>query len=432
MSTSNAATSLQPVYIPPDAICQQIPKRWAKLMGAFMAVMREIPDEVAEEDVVWEWMDRFEEVSAQIEELRRFATNMSTEVPRYPEDTEEAISSKPAPGAATMPKVGSEVRRSQCQIEKAAMTDDGPKDTMCTTNSVAIEVMVAAPRKVPAATQEPVVVVNNQTKVMQELRGGVKSMAQALQGTNEPCEWCDKQGVLCVWRDRGACESCHEGKKKCNKAGKAGRKCKNVEGPPVSSATMSKKPRTSPVPPPLATLSAPPQMTIRVRPRFVSQLVTLQGTSASASTAAPPNLELLLTTPSLSQPPPPLFLPLSPMNMPVPSTSRTEVELQDDPLTFAASLSGLLDEAPSSEFEADQSGDDSDLETPLVSVEGEDDIGDHPQGSVGAQWTPFGGPQHALAQYDARLAGIKGMVEWARSILAELHAGLGQLSLVLQ
>ncbi|KIK10426.1 hypothetical protein PISMIDRAFT_20415 [Pisolithus microcarpus 441] len=124
-------------------------------------------------------------------------------------------------------------------------------------------------------------------------------------------------------------------------------KHKNVEGLPVSLAMTSKKPRTSPVPPPLATTSAPPKMTIPL-----------------ASAAAPPNLELPLTTPSISQPPPPLFLPSSPMNTPIPSTSQTKVEPQDDPTTFAASLSSLLDEAPGSEFEADRSGDEGDLETP--------------------------------------------------------------------
>ncbi|KIK14947.1 hypothetical protein PISMIDRAFT_16900 [Pisolithus microcarpus 441] len=349
MLTSNATTSSQPVYIPPDAIHQQIPKRWAKLMGAFAAVMRVILDEVAEEDVVQEWMDSFEEVSAQIEEWWQFAANMSTEVPRYPEDTEEAILSgflmlvalhnwfprdsrksrpKLAPGAATTPK-----------IEKAAVTDNGPKDTTHTTNSVPVEVMAAAPHKVPAATQEPVIVVNNQTKVMQELRGGVKSTAQALQGTNEP---------------------------------------------------------------------------------------------SLASAAAPLNLKLPLTTPSISQPPPPLFLPSSPMNMPIPSTSQTKVEPQDDPTTFAASLGSLLDEAPGSEFEADRSGDEGDLETPQVSVEGEDDISNHPQGSAEARWTLFSGTPHAVAQYDAHLAAAIGIVEWAESIMAELHSGMGQLGLVIQ
>ncbi|KIK24676.1 hypothetical protein PISMIDRAFT_10102 [Pisolithus microcarpus 441] len=211
MSTSKATTSCQPVYVPPDAIHKEIPKRWAKNMEALAAVMREIPDKAAEEDVAQEWMERFKEVSAQIKELHKFTANMSAEVPKYPEDTKEAIGSgflmlvalhnqfpldvmksrpKPAPGAAARPKVGGEVRRSQHQLEKAAMTDEGPKDTTHTTDSVAVEVMVAAPHKVPAATQELVIVVDNQTKAMQELGGGVKSMAQALQGADEPCEWC--------------------------------------------------------------------------------------------------------------------------------------------------------------------------------------------------------------------------------------------------
>ncbi|KIK20228.1 hypothetical protein PISMIDRAFT_13122 [Pisolithus microcarpus 441] len=207
-------------------------------------------------------------------------------------------------------------------------------------------------------------------------------------------------------------------------------KCKNFEGPPASSAMTSKKPRTSSVPPPLATSSAPLKTTICVRPRLVSQPVTLQETSTSAAT--PPTLDLPLTTPSISQPPPPLFLPSSPTNTPIPSTSQTEVEPQDDPMTFATSLGGLLDEAPGGEFEADQSGDEGDLETPRVSVEGEGDVGNHLQGSAEAQWTPFGGTPHTVAQYNACLAAAIGTVEWAESIMAKLHLGMGQLGLIIQ
>ncbi|KIK22653.1 hypothetical protein PISMIDRAFT_11500 [Pisolithus microcarpus 441] len=93
MSTSKATTSTQPIYVPPDTIHQQIPKRWAQLMETLTAVMREILDEVVEEDVACEWIDRFKEVLAQIEELRKFTTNMSTEVPAYPKDTEEVVGS---------------------------------------------------------------------------------------------------------------------------------------------------------------------------------------------------------------------------------------------------------------------------------------------------------------------------------------------------
>ncbi|KIK24274.1 hypothetical protein PISMIDRAFT_10286 [Pisolithus microcarpus 441] len=231
MSTSKATTSCQPIYIPPNAICKEIPKRWAKNMEALVVVMREIPDEAAEEDVAWGWMELFEEISAQIEELHKFTTNMSAEVPEYPEDTEEA-----------MPQ-------------------------------------------------------------------GEEKMQQGWEGREE---------------------------------------------------------------------------------------VTLQETSTSA--AAPPTLDLPPTTPSISQPPPPLFLPSSPTNIPVPSTSWTEVEPQDDPTTFAASLSG----------------DEGDLETPW------------------AWWTPFSSTPHTVAQYDVRLAAAISTVEWAKSIMAELHLGMGQLGLIIQ
>ncbi|KIK20229.1 hypothetical protein PISMIDRAFT_13123 [Pisolithus microcarpus 441] len=205
MSTSKATTSCQPVYVPPDAICKEIPKRWAKNMEALVAVMREIPDEAAEEDVAQEWMERFEEVSAQIEELCKFATNMSAEVPEYPEDTEEAIGSgflmlvalcnqfrqdatksrpKPAPGAAARPKVGSKVRRSQHQLEKAAMTNKGPKDAAGSNESTTV--------KVSGREQGQDSVIERPTSTTQVLGGGDKSTPKAPQGTDKPCKRCVK------------------------------------------------------------------------------------------------------------------------------------------------------------------------------------------------------------------------------------------------
>ncbi|KIK17152.1 hypothetical protein PISMIDRAFT_15348 [Pisolithus microcarpus 441] len=151
MLTSKATTSCQPIYIPPDTIHKEIPKRWAKNMEALAAVMREILDEAAEEDVVWEWMERFEEVLGQIKGLHTFATNMGTdsvptsEVPHYPEETEEAISSLfmmllPSSSAP----VGSEVRWSHQQQEKAAMVDEGSKGASHAADSVAVKVVVAS------------------------------------------------------------------------------------------------------------------------------------------------------------------------------------------------------------------------------------------------------------------------------------------------
>ncbi|KIK11860.1 hypothetical protein PISMIDRAFT_19172 [Pisolithus microcarpus 441] len=164
----------------------------------------------------------------------------------------------------------------------------------------------------------------------------------------------------------------------------------------------------------------PPKGTLKVHPQVISRAIPATGAATSL-----PNLNLPLTAPSISQPPPPLFLPSSPMNTPVPSTSWTEVEPQDDPTTFATSLSSLLDKAPSGEFEADQSGDEGNPETPQLSVQGEDDIGSHPHGSAEVWWTLFGGTPHAVAQYNMCLAAAIGTVEWAKSIMAELHSGMG-------
>ncbi|KIK13825.1 hypothetical protein PISMIDRAFT_17700 [Pisolithus microcarpus 441] len=120
------------------------------------------------------------------------------------------------------------------------------------------------------------------------------------------------------------------------------------------------------------------------------------------------------------------------MNTPIPENSRLEGDLQNDPQVFAASPSQLLDEAPIGELEGDQSDDEVDPEAPWGSVQGEDDVGSHPHGSAKAWWTPFGGTPHAVAQYDARLAAAISTVEWAESIMAKLHSGMGQLGLVIQ
>ncbi|KIK20580.1 hypothetical protein PISMIDRAFT_12864 [Pisolithus microcarpus 441] len=271
----NATTSRQPIYIPPDAIRKEIPKRWAKNMEALAAVMREIPDEVAEEEVAREWMERFEEVSGQIEGLRTFTANMGTEVPCYPEETEEAISSsfmtskgKTAQPPSSSAPVGGEVRRSRRQQEKAAMVDEGSKDTSRAADLAAVGVAAVSSREAPAVEQEQAAVVDNSTGVTQGLGVGMTGAPQASQGTEEPCERCVKRGVQCIWKGGAACEACHVGKKKCDKAGKPGRKRKNPDVPPASSASTSKRARTTPVPPPSS--SAPPKVTLKVCPRVVS------------------------------------------------------------------------------------------------------------------------------------------------------------------
>ncbi|KIK10768.1 hypothetical protein PISMIDRAFT_20118, partial [Pisolithus microcarpus 441] len=258
-------------------------------MEALAAVMREIPDEAAEEEVAREWMERFEEVSGQIEGLHMFAADMGTEVPRYPEETEEAISSlfmtlvalrnrfprrvarskgKTAQPPSSSAPVGGEVRRSRRQQEKAAMVDEGSKDTSRAADSAAVGVAEASSREAPAVEQEQAAVVDN---VTQGLGSGVMGAPQASQGTEEPCEQCVKRGVQCIWKGGAACEACHVGKKKCDKAGKPGRKRKNPDVPPASSVSTSKRAKTTPVPPPSS--SAPPKVTLKGCPRVVSRAV---------------------------------------------------------------------------------------------------------------------------------------------------------------
>ncbi|KIK22663.1 hypothetical protein PISMIDRAFT_11510 [Pisolithus microcarpus 441] len=277
MSTSKATTSHQPIYIPPDTICKEIPKRQAKNMEALAAVMREILDKAAEEDVAQEWMERFEEVLGQIEGLRTFAANMGTEVPRYPEETEEVISSsfmmlvgKTAQLPSSSALVGSKVRHSCQQQEKAAMVDEGSKGTSHATNLVAVKAAAASAHEALAVKQEQAAVIDNSTSMMQGLRSG--------------------RGIQCMWKGGVACEACHIGKKKCNKAGKLGRKCKNPDVPPASSASTSKRARMTPVPPPSS--SAPPKATLKVRPQVISQPAPAAG--------APPSLPMPQGIPSVS------------------------------------------------------------------------------------------------------------------------------------
>ncbi|KIK24677.1 hypothetical protein PISMIDRAFT_10103 [Pisolithus microcarpus 441] len=444
MSTSKATTSRQPVYVPPDAIHKEIPKRWAKNMEALAAVMREIPDEVAEEDVAQEWMERFEEVSAQIKELHKFTANMSAEVPEYPEDTKEAIGSgflmlvalrnwfprdamkprpKPAPGAAARPKVGGKVRRSQCQLEKAAMTDEGPKDTSHAAELVAIGVAVASSREAPAVEQEQAAVVDN---VMQGLRSGVIGATQASQGTEEPCERCVKRGVQCIWEGGVACEACHIGKKKCDKAGKPGRKCKNPNVPPASSASTSKRVRMTPVPPPSS--SAPPKVTLRGRPRVVSRAVP--AAEAAPSLPMPQDIPSasVLTLPSIL-----LFLPSSHPTTPTPTPnpqdptpppSPVDHDTVDISVAFVPVPSRILDEGNVGTDDTPADVEEIDLTMPRASPLPEEDIPRARKGKRRAdssERSPF-------EELDARITAIEESIKWGEETLLDLYSQMAQVT----
>ncbi|KIK21586.1 hypothetical protein PISMIDRAFT_12212 [Pisolithus microcarpus 441] len=392
MSSSQAATSSQPIYVPPDAICEQLPRKWAKLVAALGEVMREIPNKAAEDDEVREWMYRFKEVSAQIEEVRKFATNMSAELPRYPEETEEAISSgflmlvalrnrfppkaakskpKPAPEVPRGSQVVGEVRQSQHQLEKAAVgrENEGDQGLPHTENSVANEVRAVPPSGAPGVSQEQAAAIVPidplaPSKPSSHLSNHLLPLSNTLLPTLEPPSkplatssnprTTPESSIYLVSRSRGFTAPT-AGKKRCDKTGKTGKKHKNTEGPTASSATTSKKPRTSPVPIPPPS-SAPPKTMIHVRPRIVSRLPTLQ--EGTSPVVVPPTFNPPPTTPSISHPPPPLFLPSSATNTPAPQPSLVEVNLQDNPQAFSGSPSGLLDEAPFSKLEADDFGED--------------------------------------------------------------------------
>ncbi|KIK16186.1 hypothetical protein PISMIDRAFT_15999, partial [Pisolithus microcarpus 441] len=281
MSTTKAATSTKtstkPRYLSPDASRELIPKMWAANMERLGSLMREIPDEAAAEDVAREWMDEYYEVSGvstvdgvqdHIEGLRQFATDLSTEVPDYPEETQEAIGSgflelvplrkrfprratkskpKPAPRRTGGSQAGSETtRQSQQQLEKAAARGSkGDKDLSTSGGRAPIEAAATGPEESAA----------------QGSGGCTEAPILGMQVETEACERCVKRGVECVWKDGAACEACHIGKKRCGKAGKPGRKRKNPDAPPASSASTSKRVRTTSVPPPSS--SAPPKVTLK-------------------------------------------------------------------------------------------------------------------------------------------------------------------------
>ncbi|KIK18721.1 hypothetical protein PISMIDRAFT_14156 [Pisolithus microcarpus 441] len=406
MSTSQAATSTQPIYIPPEAIHKEIPKRWAKNMEALVVVMREIPDKVAEEDVAWEWMERFEE--GQIEGLHTFTADMDTEVPHYPEETEEAISSsfmtlgKTAQPPSSSVPVGGKVRQSHQQQEKAAMVDEGSKDTSHAANSVAIRVATASSREAPAVEQEQATVIDN---VMQGLGSGMIGATQALQGTKEP-----------------SCEACHVGKKKCDKAGKPGRKQKNPDAPPVSLALTSKRARTMPVPPPLS--SAPPKVTLKVCPRVVSRAIPATG----AATSLPMPQETPI--PSISSSPgDPLFLSSSRPNTPVPPHHISPPPIPendgliDNSAVFSPPISGILKDK-ANPVKPQPNMEEIDLTMPCRLLLPEEDVPRAQKGKHRAdssEWSPF-------EELDARITAIEESIEWGEETLLDLYLQMAQVT----
>ncbi|KAI5982065.1 hypothetical protein EDD15DRAFT_2203338 [Pisolithus albus] len=151
-----------------------VPKMWAREMKALAALMGEIPDEAADEKEAREWLDRYYEVSDQIEGLRKFVYDMSTEVPEYPDETEEALgavfltlaalrdrfprrSGKPKrkrvlPSSNNVPQDSEGVRRSQRQVGKAAARGDEENQTALRGLGGGCEEEVTAPPPIQTET----------------------------------------------------------------------------------------------------------------------------------------------------------------------------------------------------------------------------------------------------------------------------------------
>ncbi|KIK13233.1 hypothetical protein PISMIDRAFT_18128 [Pisolithus microcarpus 441] len=220
------------------------------------------------------------------------------------------------------------MRWSQWQLEKAAARgNEGDKDLPTSGGSAPIEAAATSPEESAA----------------QGSGGGTEAPTLSMQVETEACEWCMKRVVECVWKDGVACEACHIGKKRCSKAGKPGRKQKNPNAPPASSALTSKRARMTPVPPPSS--SAPPKVTLKVCPRVISRAIPAAG--AAASLPMPQETPV----PSISSSPSdPLFLSSSQPNTPIPPHHISPPPIPendgliDNSVVFGPPISGILED----------------------------------------------------------------------------------------
>ncbi|KIK11770.1 hypothetical protein PISMIDRAFT_19250 [Pisolithus microcarpus 441] len=414
MSTTKAATSTKtstkPRYLSPNASCELIPKMWAANMERLGSLMREIPDEAAAEDVAREWMDEYYEVSDHIEGLRQFAANLSTEVPDYPEETQEAIGSgflelvplwkrfprratkskpKPAPRRTGGSQAGGETtRRSQQQLEKAAARgSEGDKDLSTSGGHVPIEAAATGPEESAA----------------QGSGGCTEAPTLSMQVETEACERCVKHGVECVWKDGAACEACHIGKKRCSKAGKPGRKRKNPDAPLASSASTSKRARTT---------------------------RAIPAAEAAPSLPVPQDIPsaLVSTLPGI-----PLFLPSSHPTTPTPTPNPQDPTpppspVDHDPIDVSAAFmpvpGGILDEGNVGTDDTPADTEEIDLTTPRASPLPEEDVPRARKGKRRAdssEWSPF-------EELDARIAAIEESVEWGEETLLDLYLQMAQVT----
>ncbi|KAI6160593.1 hypothetical protein EDD17DRAFT_796573 [Pisolithus thermaeus] len=231
-------------------------------------------------------------------------------------------------------------------------------------------------------------------------------------------------------QDGSACMSCHDGKKKCNKAGKAGRKRKNPEGPPLA-ASMSKKPKTILAPPPPSTSSVPLQATQKLLPHVISRLVPTKEAPKPAAVPVAPQSNLV-PSPLASQavplfPPsnaPTARTPTAPATSPAPCT---EEDLVDSAAAISAHVSGHLGETHEASEDAEMARVEIDLTRLEETSQCNETEAQRSEGEPKMHRTLFGGPEGTIELLDAHLDAAQDTIERAESIMVELYMNLARM-----
>ncbi|KAI6114553.1 hypothetical protein F5141DRAFT_1213765 [Pisolithus sp. B1] len=323
---------------------------------------------------------------------------------------------KLAMASSSGPQVGGEVvRQSQRQLEKT--TDKGREGEMGTEGGSPAKHIEAAVLSGMGDTM----VDNNVTEV------------KPTSSSADPCEWCMKQGIICVWKEWTACEACHDGKKKCDKAGRLSRKHKNPKGLPPELALSSKKAKVNPMP---LSSSAPVPTTGRSRSWLVSH-----------STASQPALELhtaLMSVPQCPWPPQPVpqFLPSSGLTtptptsgLPVPLSSHVEEKPADDMAESSKGSSEFLSaqidscrDEEASKVERGKGRETLKIEIDLTETEEILTPKEATQASVKGKHKVWCSWMHLIKELDVRITKIEQLVEWGEDALLNLYVQMAQQS----
>ncbi|KAI6038360.1 hypothetical protein EDC04DRAFT_2896533 [Pisolithus marmoratus] len=112
-------------YFAPDAVRAAIPGMWVANVKKLGVIMKEIPDTSAEEDTINRWPQE------QIEQICKFAMDMSTDVPDYDKDTQVMI------GAAYERLQVIQARFAPCMVKpKAKLTPVAPPPSQSSSDLV--------------------------------------------------------------------------------------------------------------------------------------------------------------------------------------------------------------------------------------------------------------------------------------------------------